>query len=169
MANIPTASADADHVRADDRRSVSGWVVMLNGAMVSWASKWQPVKAISSTESEFYSLSQCALECVYLRRDGSLGLRAAWTEALDNYACICLTQGAKMYHKAKHIDTRVYRVRELASGRDPQAKIWRIDGRHQPSDFLTKALPKEAFTRHRCNIMGWRQATARGTIDSREA
>ena len=40
---------------------------MVDGAMVSWASKRQPVTAISSTESEFYSVSQCAMECVYLR------------------------------------------------------------------------------------------------------
>jgi hypothetical protein len=165
VANVLTASADADHGGADDRRSVSGWVVMLNGAMVSWASKRQPVTAISSTESEFYSVSQCAMECVYLRRVMSLlGYEQTGPTliAQDNYACICLTQGAKMYHKAKHIDTRVYRVRELASGSSPQVKLWKIDGQHQPSDLLTKALPKEAFTRHRCTIMGWRQQMDHG-------
>jgi hypothetical protein len=34
-ANKVNASADADHVGADDHRSVSGWCVMLNGAMIS--------------------------------------------------------------------------------------------------------------------------------------
>ena len=67
-ANQLYATADADHAGADDRRSVSGWAVLLNGAMVSWASKRQPVTAISSTESEFYSVSLCGLDCVYLRR-----------------------------------------------------------------------------------------------------
>ena len=32
-------SSNADHAGGDDRRSVSGWAVMLNGAMISWASK----------------------------------------------------------------------------------------------------------------------------------
>ena len=45
----------------DDRRSVNGWCVMLNGAMISWASKRLPVTAIISTESEFYSVSQCVV------------------------------------------------------------------------------------------------------------
>ncbi len=36
--------------------------------------------------------------------------------AQDNMACIFLNQGARMYHKAKHIDTRVYKLRELSSG-----------------------------------------------------
>jgi len=38
------------------------------GAMVNWASKRQAVTAISSTESEFYSVLLCGLDCVYLRR-----------------------------------------------------------------------------------------------------
>ena len=46
-------------------------------------------------------------------------------------------------------------------GRNPQVNLWKIDGQHQPSDLLTRALPKEAFTRHRCTIMGWRQEVAR--------
>jgi hypothetical protein len=33
--NHITASADADHAGGKDRRSVSGWAVMLNGAMVT--------------------------------------------------------------------------------------------------------------------------------------
>ena len=61
-------TADADHAGADERRSVSGWAVLLNGAMVSWASKRQPVTAISGTESKIYSVSLCGLDCIYLRR-----------------------------------------------------------------------------------------------------
>ena len=61
-ANQITASADADHAGAKDRRSISGYAIMLAGAMVMWTSKRQPVTAISSTESEFYSVSQCALD-----------------------------------------------------------------------------------------------------------
>jgi hypothetical protein len=124
--NKLNASADADHAGADDRRSVSGWCVMLNGAMISWASKRQPVTAISSTESEFNSVSQCAVECVYLRR---LMEQIGYTQssptpiAQDNMACIYLTQGTRMYHKAKHIDTRVYKVRELSSGDNPEVKL----------------------------------------------
>ena len=68
MVGIEYAEALCNDAGADDRRSVSGWAVMMIGAMISWASKRQPVTAISSTESEFYSVSQCAVECVYLRR-----------------------------------------------------------------------------------------------------
>ena len=39
--NQITASADADHAGAKDRRSVSGYAIMLAGAMVMWTSKRQ--------------------------------------------------------------------------------------------------------------------------------
>ena len=41
---------------------------------------------------------------------------------------------------AKHIDTRVYKVRELSSGDNPEVKLWKIDGSDQPSDIFTKTL-----------------------------
>ena len=156
-ANTLYATADADHAGADDRRSVSGWAVLLAGAAVTWASKRQPVTAISSTESEFYSVSLCALDCVYLRRILSI---LGYTQmeptkiAQDNNACIYLVKGAGMYNRAKHIDTRVYRVRELASGDNPEVRLFKISGDQQPSDVLTKGLPRIAFERHRSTLMG---------------
>jgi len=66
--NQLSVTADTDHAGADDRRSVGGWAIMLAGAMIACSSKRQPVTAISSTENEFYSVSRCALDCVYLRR-----------------------------------------------------------------------------------------------------
>jgi len=50
-ANQLRTSVGADHAGAHDRRSVSRVVVCLAGVMVDWASKRQPVTAMSSTES----------------------------------------------------------------------------------------------------------------------
>ena len=44
------------------------------------------------------------------------------------------TQRARMYHKAKHVDTRIYRVRELSLGNNPGVKQ-KIAGADQPSDI----------------------------------
>ena len=155
--NRLTASADADHAGGKDRRSVSGWAVMLNGAMVTWSSKRQPVTAISSTESEFYAVSQCALDCVYLRRVLEImGFKQQEPTpiAQDNAACIYLVRGAGMYNRAKHIDTRIYRIRELCSGESPEIDVYKIAGQDQPADIFTKGLPRDAFERHRLTLMG---------------
>ena len=69
--------------------------MLLNGAMVSWASKRQPVISISSTESEFYSVSLCGLDCMYLLRImDMMGYKqiAAMAIAPDNNACIYLVK-----------------------------------------------------------------------------
>jgi len=70
-ANQLYGSANADHAGADDRRSISGWAVLLAGAMVDWASKRQPVTAISSTESEFDSVLLCDLDRVYFSEENN--------------------------------------------------------------------------------------------------
>ena len=155
QANQLTACADADHAGAKDRRSVSGYALMLNGAMVMWTSKRQPVTAVSSTESEFYSVSQCALDCVYLRRILDLmGYKQVVPTliAQDNNACIYLVKGAGMYQRAKHIDTRIYRVRELSASGD--VSLYKVPGEYQPADLFTKGLPRVAFERHRRYLMG---------------
>ena len=124
--NQLSASADANHAGADDRRSVSGWASMLRRAMVTSASKRLPVTAISSTEIEFYSASQCALDCVDLQRVMDLmGYPQAGPTLIsqDNKACIFLVKGSGMYARAKLIDPRVHRVREFAAGPEPQIKL----------------------------------------------
>ena len=103
---------------------------------------------INSTESEFYSVSQYTVECVYLCRfmeQIGYSQNTPTLIAQDNMVCIYLTQGARMYHKDKHIDTRVYKVRELSSGHNPEVKLWKIDGSDQPSDIFTKSLPRVSF------------------------
>ena len=146
--------ADGDHAGADDRRSVSVWAVLMAGAMVNWASKRQLVTAISSTEfeSEFYSVLLCGLNCVYLRRMMDMmgyKQRTATPIAQHNNACIHLVKGSGMYNRARHIYTRVYRIRELASEPSPEVRLLNIAGQDQPSDIFTKGLPRPTFEKHR--------------------
>ena len=78
--------------------------------------------------------------------------------AQDNAACIYLVKGAGMYNRAKHIDTRIYRIRELCAGESPDVGIYKIAGQDQPADIFTKGLPRDTFDltleRHRLTLMG---------------
>ncbi len=144
--NTLSVSADADHVGVKDRHSVSGWTLILNGAVITWASKRQPVTAISSTESEFYSVSQCARDCVYLRRIMEMmGYKQSLPTpiAQNNNACIFLVKGSGMYNRAKHIDTRIYRIRELSES--GEVKLYKVTGENQPEDIFTKSLSRPVF------------------------
>jgi hypothetical protein len=79
---------------------------------------------------------------------------AATAIAQDNNACIFLVKGSGMYNRARHIDTRVYRIRELATGATPEVKLFKIAGTEQPSDLFTKGLPRPAFEKYRAILMG---------------
>ena len=58
-----------------------------------------------------------------------------------------------MYHKAKYMDTRVYKVRQLTSSDNPEVKLWKVGGFYQPSDIFTKTIPRVSFECHRSKIM----------------
>ena len=59
-----------------------------------------------------------------------------------------------MYNKAKQIDTRVYRVRELSFGDTPEVSVYKVEKRDQPVELLTKGLPNDEFNRHSATLMG---------------
>jgi len=79
---------------------------------------------------------------------------AATAIAQDNNACIYLVKGSGMYNRARHIDTRAYRIRELATGAKPEVQLFKIAGTEQPSDLFTTGLPRPAFEKYRAILMG---------------
>ena len=60
---------DSDYARdLEDRKSTSGYVFMIGEAVISWASKKQPVVSLSTTEAEFIAVAMRACQCVWLKR-----------------------------------------------------------------------------------------------------
>ena len=54
-----TGYCDSDFAsNKDDRRSVTGYLVQLNGSTVAWKSKKQTSTTLSNTEAEYVALSQ---------------------------------------------------------------------------------------------------------------
>jgi hypothetical protein len=63
------AFVDADYADSDDRKSTTGYVVLLGGAPVVWSSKRQAGKtALSSCEAELIALRDVCKELSYLRQ-----------------------------------------------------------------------------------------------------
>ena len=132
----------------------------LNGAAVSWQSTCQQVTALSTAEAEYYVASVAGCDVVYERRIleelgfPQVGPTTMWE---DNMACIYMSETSVMYHKARHIDTRVYQLRDLV--RDGTVKLHKVTSAEQTGDILTKALAKPAFEKH-CQAMLGGKSTA---------
>lgn len=89
----------------------------LAGGLIHWGSRRQDCVALSSTEAEFYASSVAGCEVEYFRhllRDLGFPQSSATLLGEDNLSCIYLqskTFGAMK--RSKHIDCRVYRLRDL--------------------------------------------------------
>eukprot|EP00961_Rhodomonas_salina_P189770 2560250-Rhodomonas_salina.1 len=72
--------------------------------------------------------------------------------AEDNVACIFMSKSSAMFNKGKHIDVRVYWLREFVQ--DGIMELFHVSTHDQAADCLTKSLPSEALNRHRIVIAG---------------
>ncbi len=140
----PTVSAYAD---ADwgsdkrDRKSITGWVAMVNGDPVSWASKKQKVVAQSTCEAELYAEAAAINEVKWL--EGlltELGLPATEVPLIygDNQGTQKISQNDIKSERTKHIDIKYHYVQdEITNGR---IQLQWIPTTEQLADILTKAL-----------------------------
>jgi hypothetical protein len=51
----------------DSRRSHTGYIIMLNGGVVSWKSRRQDCVSLSTSEAEYVAASQWGQEVYYMR------------------------------------------------------------------------------------------------------
>ena len=161
MENLMYGYVDADHAACtDDRKSVAGYALMLNSAAISWSSRKIKVTSLSSFESEWYAASICGCEVEVLRRTlEEIGFAQASPTTLyeDNAACIYSSdKNRPMSARSRHIDTRVYKLRDLTN--DGIVRLVKIATDSQMADCLTKALPAAAVETARDYLCGQLQA-----------
>lgn len=137
-----SAYADADWGSdPSDRKSITGWVAMLGGDPVSWASKKQKVVAQSSCEAELYAEAAAMNELQWLRGLlDELGLGVAHAPILfgDNQSTQSLTRNGIKSERTKHVDIKYHFVTdEVARGR---VQLQWVSTSQQLADVLTKAL-----------------------------
>ena len=143
------------------QRSMSAYVVVLFGAAISWHCGLQPSVSLSTTESEWYALSETVKEAVYMKHAllqfGFAGVQHWKHQPIiikeDNQAVIKIAISGEPKHKhQKHLLLRLAYVREhVQSGIIlpefvPSAQNW--------ADVLTKNLPKDTFKLLSAKLLG---------------
>jgi hypothetical protein len=132
-----------------NRRSVSGYVVLLAGAPISWRSAKQTSVALSSNEAEYMAASEAARETQWLRRLlNEMEIYSAPLEPIafhvDNKGCKDLISSTVTTKRSKHIDIRYHYTRELAADRIIDIRL--CPSKENAADGLTKLLRSEGFT-----------------------
>ncbi|KAK1650515.1 hypothetical protein QYE76_068320 [Lolium multiflorum] len=156
---VVTSYTDASwNTDPDDSKSQSGYVFILNGAAVSWASSKQCTVAKSSTESEYIAASEASSEAVWMKRFiVELGVVPSALDPLviycDNMGAIANAHEPRSHKRLKHIKLRYHSIHEYIE--DGEVKICKVHTDLNVADPLTKALPRAKHDQHQ-NAMGVR-------------
>ena len=113
------------------------------------ASKHQTEITLKTTEAEYISLSENAKNCVsfrYLLENLQAPQELPTIIYQDNTAAIASSKTALSRSRLRHVNVRVYNVRELV--RNQIIRAVQCSTTDQHADMCTKALPRIPHTRH---------------------
>jgi hypothetical protein len=133
----------------DDRKSISGFVVCINGNPVSWSSRTQKSTALSSCEAAFLALSEAMREALWLRQlliELDVGYVSPIVIRVDNQSAIKLAENPVQHQRSKHIDIRYFRIREEI--RAGHISVLYVPTDENIADLLTKAPTLAQFQRN---------------------
>jgi ribonuclease HI len=145
---------DSDYASdVNSRRSHTGWAFIVNGGTVAWQSKCQPTVAASTTEAEYMAAASATREALWLRQLlPEFGINCTPLEIqTDSKGALASLNNPQITQRTKHIDVMHHFVRERrAAG---QVNFRWVPGKDNPSDILTKPLPRDAHEKH-CKTLG---------------
>jgi hypothetical protein len=133
----------------DNRISVYGYIIYLNDAPISWKSKSGRSVTLSSTEAEYFAISECAKELIFIRNIiTSIGMKLKEPIEIhvDNVGAIYLSNNYTTSQRTKHIDVRVHFVRQYIE--EGVFKIVFIRSEDNDADIFTKNTTEEIFEKH---------------------
>ena len=133
----------------DTRISVYGYIIYFCGAPVSWKSKSGRSVTLSSTEAEYFALSELAKEIIFLKQlveYMGIKIRYPIIVRVDNVGAIYIANNYTTSQRTKHIDVRTHFVREFIE--DGIIKIIFIKSEDNDADIFTKNTAEELFQRH---------------------
>nr|GFA40582.1 putative retrotransposon protein [Tanacetum cinerariifolium] len=103
---------------ADDLKSQTGYVFVLNGGAVDWKSAKQSIFATSSTEVEYIDAFNASKEPVWVRKlISELGVVPTFDEPIsmycDNTGAIAIANESRITKGARYFRAKVYYLREV--------------------------------------------------------
>ncbi len=120
-------------------KSITGYIVYVNGGPIAWKSHLQDTVADSPNASEYIALYEAAKESVSLHNllnKAGLKLEGTCLVHEDNDGSRRLAMCGMGQKKARHLDTKYHYVQELC--KLGKVKVARVATKDQPADLLTK-------------------------------
>ncbi|GLI71167.1 hypothetical protein VaNZ11_016269 [Volvox africanus] len=139
---------DSDYAGCvDTRRSTTGYVFLLTGGAVGWASRLQATVATSTAEAEYMASGAATKEALWFRhlaRDLKLRVPCVPIQC-DNQAALKMSSNLITTPRSKHIDVLYHFVREHAAR--GEVKFLYCKSEDMVADVFTKPLPFPNFSK----------------------
>ena len=147
-------------------KSRSGWVIMVGGCPVVWASKLQANIALCTMQAEYIALSTAMRDllpfkalmveiatCMGLDHKDAAKIKTRVWE--DNVGALTLAnlEPGRNTSRSKHFTIKLHWFREsLIPNR---IEVLKVESKDQIADLLTKGLTKDIFSPLRKFLLGW--------------
>ncbi len=122
-------------------KSITGYVIQLNGAPIGWRSHLQSTVADSPNAAEYIALHEAATTVIGLKNlIGELTIKIKHPPTLyeDNDGVQQFATSGMGQKKARHLMMKLHYIQDLCE--EGESKVLRIAGKEQPADILTKGL-----------------------------
>jgi Reverse transcriptase (RNA-dependent DNA polymerase) len=133
----------------ETRISVYGYVLYFCGAPIATKSKMGRSVTQSSTEAEYFAVSEIAKEILFTKQLlDTIGIKIELPIVIrvDNIGAIFLANNFSIGQRTKHIDIRAHFIREYIE--DDILKLVFIRSEDNDSDIFTKNLSEDLFNKH---------------------
>ena len=159
--------SDSDYASdKDHRKSVTGMVIYICGIPVAWKSKGQKAVTLSTTEAEYYALSEMCSELIFIKNILEfIGVKIQFpiVAKVDNVGAMFLSNNHAMSQRTKHISIRQHFIRQFVE--DGIIKVIFVRSKSNDSDIFTKNLSKDLYEKHRKKIMTGIEAEKYNDVD----
>ncbi|GJX00469.1 retrotransposon protein, putative, ty1-copia subclass [Tanacetum coccineum] len=140
---------------ADDLKSQTGYVFVLNGGAIDWKSAKQSIFATSSAEAEYIATFDASKEAVWVRKFiYGLGVVPTIEKPInmycDNTGAIAIANESGITKGARHFRAKVHYLREVIEFGD--IKLEKVHTDDNLADPFTKALAYPKHSEHTKNI-----------------
>jgi hypothetical protein len=128
---------------------VYGYILYFCGAPIAWKSKAGRSVTLSSTEAEYFAISEIAKEAIFVKQVlESMGINIVFpiNIKVDNVGAIYLANNYATSQRTKHIDIRAHFVREFIE--DGILKVVFVKSEDNEADIFTKNPTEELFKKH---------------------
>ncbi|GKE32606.1 retrovirus-related pol polyprotein from transposon TNT 1-94 [Tanacetum coccineum] len=112
---------DVDFAKDLDKgMSITRYVLMTHGCVVSWKATLQHVVALSTTEAEYMALTEAVKESIWLKGlliELGVNLRSVAAN-YDNQSANHLSRNAMFHERMKHVNVRYHFIKEILESRE---------------------------------------------------